>query len=117
MRGLIARDRKALRGIFAAVCAAAFLLINIAHDFQHAAHAAPGAMSQVEAAIADGSPDTPDPAKADVEHCHGCTILGVAVEAHFELTADVRSIEPCARMHGFSPHALLADTPPPRTIT
>jgi hypothetical protein len=117
LKKLIAQDRNALRGIFAAACAAVFLLVNVAHTFEHAAHAAAALSSQQESGVADGSPDMPDPAMADIENCHGCTTVGVAVEAQFELTADARSIVPCARAHSFSPHARAADTPPPRSIT
>lgn len=116
MKRLIARDRNAVRGIFAAACAVVFLLVTVAHTFQHAAQAAPAVSLQIAASITDGSPDTADPAMAEVEHCHGCTILATEIEAQSELTVDARSIQPCATMHSFSPHARLVESPPPRPI-
>jgi|GEM_PF-5318000 len=115
IRSLTGKFRPALRRMVAALCVLALVAVNVGHTFQHAGVAATAVASQ-SVALPDNAPDAPDNSTA-IDHCHGCTLIAVAVNAPDVVTALAVAIEPSLKVHEYQPAPLLTDTPPPKPTT
>lgn len=110
--GLIMHCLTLRRGV-AVLCAVAVLTIGFVHSVHHFGGPVSTIVVQAEVGSSDDSPDTSKTAPAAVEHCHGCSMIGMAVSmpavAPMFLAADL----PARRFDEKRQHIPIAENPPP----
>jgi len=103
------------RQAVALLCALAVLAVGFVHEIEHVAQMTTAASEQVSTAPTGTTPDLPKPPAA-VQHCHGCTMVAVAVVAEQALP-----VLPAANLSpgptAFVRESLRAlDPPPPKFL-
>lgn len=100
------------RGI-AIACAIAFVLVSFAHGVHHLNGLAPTAVVQVDLGSFDDAPDTSKKAPVTIEHCHGCSMIAMAVLPASIAPRLVATDLPATGFDEKRPHTPVAETPPP----
>lgn len=103
------------RQAVALLCAFAILAAGLAHEIEHLTQMASAASEQMSTAPTGTTPDPPK-LPATVQHCHGCTMVAVAVVAEQPLP-----VVPAANLSpgpsAFLRESLRAlDPPPPKFL-
>ena len=116
---LVLRDffRTALRRAVAVVSAVAFLAVGFVHLAEHDAPL--GAIEttcQSDAASSDDAPDSTKQAAPGGEHCHGCTMIAVAVTADQLAPPRIQPPHQTPAPADFRPHPPATDSPPPKFL-
>jgi hypothetical protein len=107
-------SRAHLRRIVATICAAAFLVVGIAHSVQHFSAAIPVVTVQADAGSTDDTPDSSARATGATEHCHGCTMIAVEALVESVIPPITPLALPTTRWDGPRPCPPIVETPPPR---
>ena len=110
------RYARVVRLWLVAICALSFVVVNVAHAYSHSGQALPFASSQLDNGPLDSGNDVPD-ASGAVDHCHGCTLIGIApsVPAMTQNVIIAAAIPLTPR--SYFPAPTRADTPPPKATT
>jgi hypothetical protein len=95
----------------ALVCAAAFLLVGLAHSTQHFAGSVPAV--QLDAGADDGGTEPSSKTTIAVDHCHGCAMTAMTAAGPPLISSPVLADHPPAAFDGGRPHPPVAETPPP----
>jgi hypothetical protein len=101
----------AWRQAVALLCAAAILAVSFSHEIEHFAQMTSAAGAQVSTAPTGTMPDPPKQ-PAVVQHCHGCTMIAVAVVAE-AASPVLPSIKLSPAPAAFLREGLRAVEPPP----
>lgn len=97
-----------LRRVVSIICALTFLAVGFAHAVHH--HAEP---SQVSVSSSDNAPDASKKPGASVEHCHGCSMIAIAVPTAPIILNCVATDPPVVGLDNNRPFTPVAETPPP----
>lgn len=118
VRGLEQSSRSGLalcaRQAVAMLCAIAFLVVGFVHDVHH--FGGPVATVSVQANFTSSAGDQSDASKKPpivIEHCHGCSMIAIAVLAAPVDADRVTTDLPVRKLNQNQPHPPVAETPPP----
>jgi hypothetical protein len=106
-------SRSAQRRALAAVCAAAFLVVSLAHAVQHFDAPFPVIALQADAGSADDPSDSSSKVAVAVDHCHGCAMTAIPVLGRSIIPILRVADHPPAKVENRRPHPPIAETPPP----
>lgn len=97
----------------AGVCVFAFVLVSFAHTLHHFNAATSNVGFELSVGSDGNDPELPKKAGLSVEHCHGCAMIGIAIDecpgADFQAVAERFTLT----LEGMRAHSPVAETPPP----
>lgn len=100
------------RGV-AVACAVAFVLVSVGHSVHDFNRLAPTAVVQADLGSFDDAPDTSKKAPVTIEHCHGCSMIAMAVPPASIAPRLIATDLPATGFDEKRPHVPVAETPPP----
>lgn len=104
--GLLAR-------ILAVFCIVSFIAVEFSHSNGHFAPLSNTA-TQAAGGSSNDSPDTSNDAAVPAEHCHGCSMFLMTVQAPGVVLREISTVVSMRHADRQRPYVPAANTPPPR---
>ena len=104
--GLLAR-------ILAVLCIVSLVAVEFAHSIGHFAPLSNTA-TQASAGLSNDAPDTSNDAAVPAEHCHGCSMFLMIVQAPSVILFEIATVVSMRHADRQRPYVPAANTPPPR---
>ena len=105
--------RVVLRRAIAGICVLALLTIGFAHSIHHFGGPVATVTMHAEVGPSDDAPDDSKKAPVTVEHCHGCSMIAMAVLAPAVVPSYTPADLSARKFDGNRPHTPVTETPPP----